>query len=116
MSDKFNIDGKEYTQRGVSTLEINDKVATSGVVSLESHDGSGHMNIVINLAEDDVEVNEQDSSEIQSIENINENINESKADDAKVEMPEAIEKKETKSWISKILQYIKNIFIKNKKE
>lgn len=112
MSDKFNIDGKEYTQRGVSTLEINDKVDTSGVVSSESHDGSGHMNIIINLAEDDVEVNEQDSSEIQSIENINENI----VNDTKIEMPEVIEKEETKSWISKILQYIKNIFIKNKKE
>lgn len=112
MSNKINIDGKEYTQRGVSTLEINDKVATSGVVSLESHDGSGHMNIIINLAEDYVEVNEQDSPEIQSTENINE----SKADDSKMEMSEAIEKKETKSWISKILQSIKNIFIKNKKE
>lgn len=112
MSDKFNIDGKEYTKRGVSTLEINDKVNTSGVVSLESHDGSGHMNIIINLTEDDVEVNEQDSSEIQSIENINENT----VNDAKMDMPEIIEKEETKSWISKILQYIKNIFIKNKKE
>lgn len=111
MSDKLNINGKEYTQRGVSTLEINDKVDTSGVVSLESHDGSGHMNIIINLAEDDVEVSEQDSPQIQSIENINE----SKVNDAKMEMPEGIENKETKSWISKILQYIKNIFIKNKK-
>lgn len=109
MSGKMNIGGKEYTQRGVSTLEINGKTEDGGVVPTDSYDGCGHINITINLSEDYVEVNEQDLPQVQSIESTSEDID----NNIKIDISEVIEKEEAKSWISKILQYIKNIFKKN---
>ena len=103
MSKKVIIDGKEYTERTISYVEI-DGVKTDGnVITPGSNNKGGTMNLKIAVTSAVEESIQPDSPQIQSIENIDRG--------EQLSISEVTENKETKSWIRKIIDSIKR-FIK----
>lgn len=103
MSKKVIIDGKEYTERTISYVEI-DGVKTNGnVITPGLNNKGGTMNLKIAVTSVVEESVQTDSPQIQSIENIDKG--------EQLNISEVTENKETKSWIRKIIDSIKR-FIK----
>jgi Mg2+/citrate symporter len=110
MNDKVVIDGKEYTQRSVSNLNMDGVQIDGNIIPQGLNGEDGVMNVTINLAEDEPEntqqLNSQENEDKGNISEIEYNENEDN-------ISEDVQNKETKSWVRKIIASLKKIITKN---
>ena len=103
MSNKIIIDGKEYTERTITHLDVDGVKTNSYTIIPEASNSDGILNVTINVTSDIVQNSQSDSPQIQSVENIDKG--------EQLNISEVTENEETKSWIRKIIDSIKR-FIK----
>lgn len=95
MGSKVIIDGKEYTERTVESLQINGTTVTNNLIDASSFDNNHAIEVNINTGE-----------EIRAA-SIVENINVQSIEESKVEENKA---EESKNLIRRFIKFIKNIF------
>ncbi|RDY23323.1 hypothetical protein CHF27_008735 [Romboutsia maritimum] len=97
MVNKVTIDGKEYTERVISSMDIDGVKTIQHIIPPQAAKADASANVTINLEGDKVE--QSSLLQTQSIENKEE-----------ISALKLGENKEDKSWIKKIFDSIKKLF------
>lgn len=99
MGSKITIDGKEYTQRVIQSLEINGATTPNNLIDATSINNNYIVEVNINTGEEVRIATSEEDVKIQSIE-----------EETIEEELKPIERVESKSLVSRFIDFIKNIF------
>ena len=102
MGNKVIIDGKEYTERTISSIEIDGIKSNQQVIPPQSTKVGGTLNVTINLQEDKIE--EPNLSKMEALKSNSVSSNEQSS------VLEVDKSKEGNQWIKKIVNLIKKLF------